>query len=306
MDRHPTVSVLMPSFNYARYLPLAIHGVLSQTYSDCELIIVDDCSTDGSREIAEDCRRLDDRIVTVFHPTNRGLAATRNTGLAASLGKFIALCDADDIWLPDKLKIQLECFRTRDEIAAVHSDGSIIDVDGCPNGQRFSRLFHRKNQRTSGNLFDELCRRNFICAPSVLLRREAILHAGGFDERLRSLEDWVCWTKVSSKYPFHYIDDVLVEYRMHRASLSYNSAGMASNRVKAIQLLLDSLSDIAPRPLSTMLYSLGMSHLELGELRDATLAFSKSLEAYPIQLRAWVRFLQASFNLAVSHGSRSS
>ena len=72
--RMPTVSVLMPSFNYAQYLLLAVQGVLSQAYSDLELIIVDDCSTDGSRVIAEECKRLDDRVVTVFHSKNRGLA----------------------------------------------------------------------------------------------------------------------------------------------------------------------------------------------------------------------------------------
>src|ERR1700744_1828348 len=91
----PMVSILLPSFNYEQYLHLAVQGVLSQTYSDFELIIVDDCSSDGSREIAEDGKRLDDRVVTIFHAKNRGLACTRNTGLRASAGKFIALCDAD-------------------------------------------------------------------------------------------------------------------------------------------------------------------------------------------------------------------
>src|ERR1039458_8956951 len=95
----PKVSVLMPSFNYAQYLPLAVRSVLSQSWLDLELIIIDDCSTDGSREITEELGRLDDRVVTLFHDVNRGLAAARNSGLAASSGEFIALCDADDIWL---------------------------------------------------------------------------------------------------------------------------------------------------------------------------------------------------------------
>jgi glycosyltransferase involved in cell wall biosynthesis len=295
----------MPSFNYARYLPIAIHSVLSQTYSDLELIITDDCSTDGSREIAEDFGQLDDRVVTVFHRVNRGLAETRNSALAASSGKFIALCDADDVWLPDKLKIQFECFRSGPQAGVVHSDGAIIDADGSPSGQRFSQLFQRKGQRTSGKLFDELCRRNFICVPSVVLRREAILYAGGFDARLRSLEDWVCWTKVSQQYRFHYIAEALVQYRIHRASLCHDSAGMASNRIKALQILLASLSVIPPKSLSVMQYSLGMSHLEIGDLRDAMSAFGRSVETNPIQLRAWIRFCQASINSVVSPRSAS-
>jgi glycosyltransferase involved in cell wall biosynthesis len=288
------VSVILPSFNYAQYLPLAVQSVLSQTYSDLELIIIDDCSSDRSREITEECKRLDDRVVTIFHEKNQGLACTRNTGLRASTGKFIALCDADDIWLPNKLKIQLEHFHDNDQVGIVHSEASIIDGSGSQTGQLFSSLFHLKTQVASGNLFGELCGRNFLCVPSVILRREALEYAGGFDESLRSLEDWVCWTMVSRKYLFEYVEEPLVQYRMHGASLSHNSKGMAANRVKAISILLEALSDISPRPLATMLYSLGMSYLELGEARKAVSAFAKSLAAHPIQLRAWGRFCQAS------------
>jgi glycosyltransferase involved in cell wall biosynthesis len=288
------VSVILPSFNYAQYLQFAVQGVLSQKYSDLELIIVDDCSGDGSREIAEEWKRLDDRVVTIFHTKNRGLACTRNTGLKASSGKFIALCDSDDIWLPNKLEIQLEHFRCNEQVGIVHSEASIIDGAGALTGQRFSSLFHLKNQVTSGNLFSELCRRNFLCVPSVILRREALEYAGGFDECLRSLEDWVCWTKVSRKYLFKYVEEPLVQYRMHGASLSHNSKGMATNRIKAICVLLEALSDISSRPLATMYYSLGMSYLELGQAREAVSAFAKSLAAHPVQLRAWGRFCQAT------------
>jgi glycosyltransferase involved in cell wall biosynthesis len=294
MSKFPTVSVLMPSFNYAQYLGLAIQSVLSQTYHDLELIIIDDCSTDGSREIAEQWRKLDDRVVPVSHAKNRGLASTRNTGLKASAGKFIALCDADDIWLPEKLEIQLQHFQDNHQPGIVYSDASIIDASGIPTGQLFSGLYHRKNQATSGNLFDELCKRNFMCVPSVILRREALDYAGGFDERLRSLEDWVCWTKASRQFLFHYVEEPLVQYRIHGASLSQNSKGMANNRVVAIRALLQTLSDMSPRSLANMLYSLGMSYMELGQSRDAASAFARSLAAYPIQGRAWVRFCQAT------------
>src|SRR5450432_802602 len=219
----------MPSFNYARYLPRAIQSVLAQTHSDLELIITDDCSTDCSREIAEEWKRLDDRIVPVFHEVNRGLAGARNSGLAVSTGEFVALCDADDLWLPDKLKIQLECFQRRPDLGVVHSDSAIIDSEGNLTGELFSSLNHGKGQKTSGNLFEELCQRNFLCVPTVILKREAIQYAEGFDMRLRSLEDWVCWTKVSQKYPFYYVEDALVQYRVHGASLSQNPKGMAQN-----------------------------------------------------------------------------
>lgn len=285
----PKVSVLMPSFNYQRYLPAAISSVLSQSYSDLELIITDDCSTDGSREILEQWRRLDSRVIPVLHDVNHGLAVARNSGLAVSSGQFVALCDADDLWLPDKLKTQMDCFKHQPELGVVYSDSAIIDGDGKLTGQRFSSLFHRKGQITSGNLFEELCERNFLCVPTVILRREAMSYAGGFEENLRSLEDWVCWIKISRKHSFHYVDDTLVYYRIHGAGLSSNSKGMASNRVKALQFLLDSVPDIPPQVRSRMLYSLGLSHLETSEPRDAARAFLASISANPLQFRSWAR-----------------
>ena len=116
----------MPSYNYAPYLPFAIKGVLSQSYSNLELIIVDDCSTDGSREIVNEWKRLDDRIVTVYHDSNYGLSVARNSGIAVSSGEFIALCDSDDIWSPEKLQMQIERFRLKPELGLVHSDAAII------------------------------------------------------------------------------------------------------------------------------------------------------------------------------------
>ena len=296
------VSVLMPSFNYARYLPLAITGVLSQSHSDLELIITDDCSTDGSREIIRHWERLDNRVVGVFHDVNTGLAGARNSGLAASSGEFIALCDADDIWLPEKLKIQMGVFRRNPELGLVYSDSAIIDGDGNLTGQLFSSMIHRLGQATSGSLFEELCERNFLCVPTVALRREAMEYAGGFDERLRSLEDWVCWAKVSRKYAFYYVDDALVQYRIHGAGLSRNSKSMALNRVQAIRLLLDAFPDITSRSRSGMLYSLGMSHLEMSDLRAAVGAFRDSIKANPVQARGWIRCCQAAMDLAF-HGN---
>jgi glycosyltransferase involved in cell wall biosynthesis len=286
------VSVLMPSFNYAHYLPTAIESVLSQRYSDLELIIVDDCSTDESWDIAQKYKRLDSRVVSVRHDRNGGLAATRNTALAASSAQFVALCDADDIWLPHKLAAQLGCFRSGDGHGVVHSDGWIIDDKGHRSGGLFSDLFHREGQRTSGDLFTELCRRNFICVPTVTLRREAILDVGGFEKGLRSLEDWVCWTKIARKYKSYYLDEPLVEYRLHGRSLSQNSRNMASSRVEALGILLRSIPDISRMSRSSMLYSLGMSQVELHNLAEAAAAFRNSLLMNPLQVRSWIRLGQ--------------
>lgn len=292
-DRSSKVSVLMPSFNYARYLSSAIESVLAQSHHDVELIITDDCSTDDSRQIAERWKRKDSRVVTVFHEVNTGLSGARNSGMAVASGDFVALCDADDIWAEDKLKIQLERFREQPDLGVVHSDALIIDSDGKLTGQKYSSEFHGQDQECSGILFEEFCLRNFICNSTVLLRRECLDYAGGFDQRLRSLEDWVCWARVSRKYAFGYVGDPLVSYRVHKTNLSRQVSAMAGYRVTAVGLLLEDGKDI-PRALkSKMLYSVGVAHMELADWRAATETFRKALGEDVFNLRAWVRWAQA-------------
>lgn len=289
----PKVSVLMPSFNYAQYLPLAAESVLSQSFGDLELIIVDDCSTDGSKDIAHELGRLDDRVVTVLHSKNRGLAAARNSGFAASSGDYIALCDSDDVWMRNKLEVQLEHFHRSPSLGLVYSESSIIDSSGRLTGQVFSSLSPSKDGRMSGALFESLCRTNFICVPTVVLRKEALRCVGGFAEDLRSLEDWVCWMKIARSYHFYYIQQSLAYYRVHRASLSNNRAGMAQNRVKAIQMILDLFSDIPPQSRARLLYALGMGHLESNDPRAALKVFADLVKDNPVHVRSWARYCQS-------------
>jgi O-methyltransferase len=288
------VSVLLPSFNYARYLPKTIESILGQSHNDLELIITDDCSTDGSREIAEEWQRKDDRVLAVFHEVNTGLAGARNSGWAVSSGDFIALCDADDVWAPEKLTIQLERFDRQRGLGVVHSDAIIIDEQGTSRGQKYSELFHSKDQKCAGWLFGEFCIRNFVCNSTVILRRECLDFAGGFDERLRSLEDWLCWARVSRNFCFDYVADPLIEYRIHPVNLSSQYEAMAGYRVRALSLLLEESSDIPPRVMSQMLYSIGMGHKELSQLKAAIGAFRNSTRQDFLNWRSWVRWGQAS------------
>jgi glycosyltransferase involved in cell wall biosynthesis len=291
----PFVSVVMPSYNYANYLPLAIDGVLSQTFADLELIIADDCSTDESREVAHQRSRNDKRVVTVFRQTNGGLACTRNTALEHVRGEFVAFCDADDIWLPHKLQTQVESLKLSSGAGFLHSDAQIIDSQGALTGQRFSQMNHRRGQTLSGDLFSELCYRNFICVPSVLVRNEAIQRVGGFDETLRSLEDWVCWTRIAKDCRFSYCKDPLVQYRVHSTSLSHQTLGMARNRVEAVQLLLRTLPDLSANLRAQLLYTLAMTYSELNEIPHARQSLKESLACNFLNARGWLRFCELAF-----------
>lgn len=286
-----SVSVIMPCYNSSRYLSASIEGVLAQTYRDLELIIVDDCSTDGSLEIAREWQRRDDRILIQVHKENRGLAATRNTAIRASAGEFIAFCDSDDIWFPNKLDAQLAEFARMPSAGLVHSDALIMNSDGVTSGQLFSQFIgHRKDAEGAGNLLERLCRRNYLCVPTVMVRRKALEHANGFDERLRSLEDWVCWTQIAGAFPFLFIPGALAKYRVHAGALSANKQNMSRNRITALNILFDEAFPISRQTRAVMFYALGSSYLDTGDSRQAAHAFAKSIAESPFGVRAWVKY----------------
>lgn len=282
----------MPSYNYARYLQCAIDGVLNQTHTNLELIVTDDCSKDESVRIAQEAARRDPRVVLVKHKENRGLSATRNSCIEASTGDFIALCDADDVWLPDKLAVQLQRFQGEPNLGLVHSDAALIDSAGNTTGGRFSEAFHTERQATAGNLLIPLCRRNFICVPSVLMRREALEYAGRFNVSLRALEDWVCWALIARRYTIDYIGDCLVHYRVHGGSLSHDPVGMAHNRVIALQILTRAIADIPESLRAEMMYHLGVSYMEIGNVSGALSAFAKSLKGDMFRVKSWARVIE--------------
>ena len=122
----PLVSVLMTSYNHERFIQEAIESVLAQTCSDLELIVVDDASKDGSREIIKELQRKDKRIKPVFHASNKGIARTINDGIENSSGKYLALIASDDLWREDKLEKQLEILE-KNENRVVWCNAEIID-----------------------------------------------------------------------------------------------------------------------------------------------------------------------------------
>ena len=285
------VSVIMPCYNSSRYLSASIEGVLAQTYRNLELIIVDDASTDGSLEIAREWQQLDDRITIQTHKENRGLAATRNTAIHASTGEYIAFCDSDDIWFPNKLEAQLAEFVRIPSAGLVHSDALIMDSNGQTSGQLFSQFIGRgKHAGETGSLLERLCRRNDLCVPTVMVRRQALDHVNGFNEELRSLEDWVCWTKIAAAFPFHFIPNPLAKYRVHNGALSSNKQNMSRNRITALKILFNEAFPISRQTRAVMFYALGSSYLDIRNSRQAAHAFAKSIAESPLDVRTWVRY----------------
>jgi glycosyltransferase involved in cell wall biosynthesis len=177
----PLVSVIIPAYNHAHYLPGAIQSVLDQTYQDFEILVVDDGSTDNTHEVVQ--RYADSRIRYIYQE-NRGLAASRNTGLRGARGDYVAFLDADDMFLPGKLAVQVAWFEAHPSCGMVLSGYYIVNEQG----QRI-RTCTPWTSIPALEIKDFLFM-NPVPPVAVLIARRWIDRVGGFDERFRRIEDW--------------------------------------------------------------------------------------------------------------------
>jgi len=206
------VSVIIPVFNGGKFIKQALESVYSQSYKNFEVVCVDDGSTDNTGTTIKD---FDKRIIYYYSQNNKGQAAARNTAIGLSHGDLIAFLDADDIWFPDKLKLQIKYLLDHPEVGMVHSNISIVT-----NGLITTRELPIIKRHRSFSIFDELYLGNFINATVVVLRRECLNIVGLFDESLRRVEDYDLWLRVAANFKVGYQDVVTGIYRMHSDNTS--------------------------------------------------------------------------------------
>jgi teichuronic acid biosynthesis glycosyltransferase TuaG len=285
----PLVSVIMPCYNYAQYVGNSIRSVLNSTEENLELIVVDDGSTDDSRAIIKAAAARDDRVKPIFFEKNLGISAARNAALAAAEGEYIAFCDADDAWFPNKLTDQLELFLSHPEADIAFGNSKIIDSASRETGALFSTRFPVPGDG-HGNLFPTLCVRNFINTQTVLLRRSILKPENLFDVNIQYGEDWLFWVRLARTYEFAYSPEALGFYRMHESnSTSGQAEGRTKNRVKVFLEILR-LPDLPRGILSQVFYHMGVA---LGSLKDTAAVFSykESLKYNPFNWRSAVRLI---------------
>ena len=214
VEQLPKVSVLIPAYNAMDYLPQTLESVIAQDFSDYEVVIVNDGSSDG---IEDWFTGLSEKRVRLISQKNRGLAGARNTAIAHARGEYLALLDADDLWEPEKLRLQVDILEQNLEVGLVYTWLALVDMDAQPTGR-----FLQSNQE--GWVWRDLIHRNFVgCGSTPLIRRDCFEQEGGFDENLGSyMEDLDMWLRLSLKYEFRVIKQPLVGYRQRPNSASKN------------------------------------------------------------------------------------
>ena len=288
------ISVLIPSYNCVKFLPEAIKSVLNQTYQDFEIIIIDDGSTDNTKDIVDSFKKQYLNQIQYIYQENKGLAIARNTGLEHAQGQYIALLDADDVWLPERLEAEIHVIESDPSIGLVHANITKIS----PTGE-FLDTPIRQKQFLSGNIYEYIfLRKADIACPTVLFRKECCKQAGMFDPNLTRLgcEDRDLWLRISKDYKITYVDKVLANYRVSPESMSRNLKKMLEARLYVIDKYCpkndQSKRGLRNKALSKIFRDRGDELLLQKSFNNAHQEYQKAIEYDPFSFWTLVNWLK--------------
>jgi len=279
------VSVIIPAFNAARYIRSSLMSVLEQDYKNVEIIVVDDGSTDSTREIVQEFGK-----VKYLRQLNRGQGAARNAGIAVARGDFFAFLDADDLWLPTKLRYQMELFDSQPHLGLVYSDAVSFDQETGKDLWCFSQ----RCRFYDGDALKPLILGDFIPTLTVVIRRAVWETVGGFDEtdKLRSREDWDLWLRIASRYPIGFVKAPLAKYRIHsnNSSTRLDPKRAYESRLSTVENALardpSKLRTLRRKAISNVQLSAGKMILQCGSNVGARPMLLQALRTDPLSLRA--------------------
>jgi len=224
---HPLVSVITPTYNRADLLAEAISSVLQQSYRDLELIIVDNGSTDHTRTIVDSFR--DPRIRYFYQGNSGSPVSPRNRGFSKARGDIICTLDSDDVWLPEKLCLQVAEFLRCPSVGLVYTDCFLMDGSG-----RIRGLYSDYHPPHQGDVLEALLRCNFIPAVTVAMRKRLLDEFGPQNEAYLIAHDLELYLKIANAYPVAYISQPLAKLRVHNVSLTRSRI---MNRLEVLQVV---------------------------------------------------------------------
>jgi glycosyltransferase involved in cell wall biosynthesis len=301
------VSVVIPTFNNGAFLQQAIESVLEQSYRNHEIVVVDDGSTDDTREMLKPYL---DKITYIFQE-NRGASVARNQGILHSRGAYIAFLDADDVWLQGKLDRQMQFFRDHQDVGLVC--GELEHWMEC--GERIPIEHTRGSGSAVGSngdvivkdAFKLLLGRCYIMTSTVVMSRDSINAVGLFDESLQVEEDRHLWLRVARKYPIGKVHEILVRKRSHQRNLTLRSKLCVECRIRIFEPIVDDSGPLNDQDLVALRKELASLYCQWGTIfleeknrEAARKRFLKSL-ALRIQPACMLLYLFSFMNESLSN-----
>ena len=289
----PLVSVIIPAYNAERFLRDAIESALSQTYTPIEIIVVDDGSTDATPEILQ---AYADKI-KIIRQDNAGLSAARNLGIAHSRGEWVAFLDADDMWDPEKIELQLSASQEGDCI--VYSNARIIDESGT-----VITVGGKESRKAVFPTLLDFIDSNPVLVLTAIVRREALNKVGGFDSSTRlPAEDYHLWLRLAaSGYKFCYLESVLASRRIHSTNMSSDRIRMVRGEIYALEQTRKEYPEAFGkletqryhRRLYELYFGLGWHLFDSGNYAQAARCFLLSGRHAPRNIKPWLYALASS------------
>ncbi len=281
---NPKVSVIIPNYNYSQYIGEAVGSALSQTYKNIEVIVVDDGSKDNSLEILENFAGR----IKIIKQQNAGVSAARNSGVENSDGEFIAFLDADDVWLPEKIEKQINCFSANKNLGLVHVAVQDIDAHGKNLKSHFDGL--------AGSVAEELLllERSVILGggSGIMIPRKLFDEIGGFDPRLSTSADWDIFYRIANRCEAAFISEVLLKYRIHGSNMHGNIQRMEREMLLGFQKAFANKENESIRKTAygNLFQVLAGSHFQAGNYADFARNTAKSLWFTPRNFTYFAKF----------------
>ncbi len=271
----PAVSVILPTYNRSQYLEDAIKSVLAQSYTDFELVVVDDGSSDNTEEIIKSF--ADERIIYIRHQDNKGAAAARNTGIRYAKGEYIAFIDDDDVWLPAKLE------RLIDKISHLPEKVGVIYAWEEVRSRKDDSLMWMVTPKMKGNLKGEFLYGQKIGGIPFLIRKECFDKVGLFDESLMAAQDWDMLKRIADYYEFDFVPEVLTIVYRHKEQISTNLKNLIKGRERMIEKYKDEFLKY-PHVLATHYKRLGKLYFINGTWRIGITWFAKAVGVNKLEI----------------------
>lgn len=289
------VTIIIPTFNRANLLQEALNSVFAQTYKNFEIIVVDDGSTDNTKEVLAPL--VESRAIRYIFQKNQGRSAARNRGIREAVGVFLAFLDSDDLFEPDKLQKQVEFLSRNPGLGLVHGGYTKFD-------EHNDNLGYRNPEWFSGWIYPDLLLQwlTLIAIPTVMVPKTVIEEVGGFDERLYIGEDLDLWRRIARRYPFGFINQSLARIRVHAGNTSADVIGATKEFERYLEKAFDDDPHLSKRfrhrvfsrMFSNQAYIL-LSGNEIKFLQAARLNGRRAIAENPLNLHGYIAFFSSLF-----------
>jgi glycosyltransferase involved in cell wall biosynthesis len=297
----PRVSTIMATYNYGQYLAGSISSALAQSYADQEIVIVDDGSTDNTPQIV--AQYAQEPRIRYFRTEHVGQPAAKNFGIQQARGELLAFLDADDLWEPEKLALQVPLFDASPRVGVVYTRFEMIDAQG-------TLLKYDQPELYRGDVLAQMFRQNFVGFSTCVVRRSVFEDVGRFDEQIPMAIDYELWLRVARHWQFDYVDKPLLRYRTGHANLSQRGEERLRIALEIMDRFVASLGadervDRAAirRAYSETFCTLGLVRRDRSRAAAAT-ALCQAIAWHPASLKPWRELAAALLPESARRGVR--